>query len=395
MVAISDRSSSTGLKRYWRWVVRGLVVGIIGYGVVMQGRAVAGLFGIGGTAGRLAKVQFRLKESFYPTSVTWSPNGRYIATGSTSDVRIDIWDVSQRKIIKVLLRKFPPASFHDLSWSPNGQYLAFCDVPGVLRLYWTSDWSQAHVFGGPPEHTGCTQSAFSTDSSRVALLGTHFLGVYSVPDWRTVTSLNLSLGWGRGDLFKTLAYLPDSHTVLVGGGQYVTIAPLGKKQGSWDGRVWFFNEADRVPRRSIRAYLPAGIHGGGGDTESLATSPEGRYLVTGANTGAGDPSSGLVLESIHVFNSSTGALVAAPLDDLQPLKFFGGVADAYTGDGRYIIVPHGGDDGWIHILDGRTFKVLDLVQSNAFNYDVAVNKLDDDFAVGTNKQVIVWSLPAR
>lgn len=256
------------------------------------------------------------------------------------------------------------------------------------------DWMQAHALGNPG-HSGCIQSAFSSDSSQLALLGPQFLGVYSLPNGRTLENLTLSLGWGRGDLFKTVAYLPNSHTVLVGGGQYVTIALGGKQEASWDGRVWFFGERDKAPRRSIRVYLPGDDHGGSGDAESVITSPDGRYIVTGANTGAGNPASGLALESIHVFNSSTGALIAAPLDNRQPLKFPGGVADAYSDDGRYVIVPHGGADGWIHILDGHTFKVLDLVQSNAFNYDVAVNKISDEFAVGTNRQVIVWSLPAR
>ncbi len=119
-------------------------------------------------------------------------------------------------------------------------------------------------------------------------------------------------------------------------------------------------------------------------------------MVTGAKTGAGTPSSGtLITESVHILKMSDGWLVATPLDALPALKFPNSEAIAYTHDGRYIIVPHDSVDGWIHVLDGRTFKVLDLVRSNAFTFDVAVNAVNDDFAVGTGKQVMVWSLPDR
>jgi hypothetical protein len=141
-------------------------------------------------------------------------------------------------------------------------------------------------------------------------------------------------------------------------------------------------------------YRPYGIRGGGGSVTVLTISPDDRYLVTGAKTGAGNASSGtLTTESAHILKASDGSLVAAPLDGLPSLKFPNSEAIAYTHDGRYIIVPHDSVDGWIHVLDGRTFKVLDLVRSNAFAFDVAVNAVNDDFAVGTGKQVMVWSLP--
>lgn len=378
--------------RWQSWVV---TTGIILCVMATAPRAIAGIFGFGVTSGRIAKLQFELKERFTPTSVVWSPDGRYIATGSTMDRRIDIWDVSQRKIVKVLLQKFPAAFFHEMTWSPNGQYLAFCDAPGVLRLYSTSDWTEAHVSRGPPGGTGCTQSAFSSDSSQVALLGTHFLGVYSVEEWHTLKSLNLNLGWGRGDLFHDVAYLPQSHAVLVAGGQYVTLTRFGHKEGSWEGRVWVFRPEDEVPGQSIHAYRAGDDRGGGADVRSLSVSPDGAFIATGAKTGAGIPPDRIATESIHILRVSDGRLVGAPLDGVQPMRFAGVPAIAYTHDGRYIIVPHEVQDGWIHVIDGRTLKVIDLLKAHGYAFDVAVNQVNDEFAVGTGNRVIVWSLPDR
>jgi hypothetical protein len=225
------------------------------------------------------------------------------------------------------------------------------------------------------------------------MIGVRSLNVFAIGNWRLIKSLDLIAGWGRGDLFNTVAYLPRSDTVLIGGGQYVTIPFYGKEAGSWDGRVWFFASGDRVPSRSLRAYRAGG--GGGGAVHSLTVDPGGQFIVTGAKTGAGNQSAGFATESVHILNTSDGSLVAAPLDRLPPLKFGSEEGLAYSHDRRYIIVAHGGDEGWIHILDGRTFKAIDVVQSNAYNYDVAVNQANDDFAVTTNRQVIIWSLPER
>lgn len=156
MLVTMDRTSVRG------WAIWLLIILLMVCGLTGQRRAVAGIFGFGATSGHLAKLEFQLKERFEPTSVAWSPNGRYIATGSTADRRIDIWDVAQQKIVRVLLQKYPSAFFHEITWSPNGRYLAFCDAPGVLRLYRTSDWGEAHVFSGPPGNAGCTQAAAPT-----------------------------------------------------------------------------------------------------------------------------------------------------------------------------------------------------------------------------------------
>ena len=385
---------STASAGYHKWIASAVIVALVSYGLISNRRLISGMFGDGATSGKIAKLEYRLQESFYPSSVAWSPDGRYIAVGSTMSSRIDIWDLSRRKIIETLHRKFPPASFHDIAWSPNGQYVTFCDAPGVLRVYSTHSWTEIHALGGPPGNGGCTQSAFSSDSSQLALLGTNLLQVASTADWQTIKSLNLGFGWGRGDPFNTITYLPNSHVVLVGGGQYVPISIHGHKLSSWDGRVWFLGPADEVPSREIRAYRAAGDNGGGGDIRSLTSSPNGRYIVTGVNTGAGDAGfGGIAVESVHILRVLDGQLIATPLDNADPRKFGRPEAIAYTHDGRYIMVPHDVAEGWIHILDGRTFGVIEVVRSGAFAFDVAVNQVNDEFAVGSGKQVIVWSLP--
>lgn len=206
--------------------------------------------------------------------------------------------------------------------------------------------------------------------------------------------MNLNIDWGRGNFFNAIAYLPNSHIVLIGGGQRVVMTLYGHEADSWDGRVSFFGPTDEVPSRTISAYRAGGDHGGGGAIRSLTSSPNGRCIVTGVNTGAGDAGSGgIAVESVHVLRTSDGKLIAAPLDKVYPSRFGAPEAIAYTHDGLYIVVPHDVEDGWIHILNGKTFGVIDKVRSGAFTFDVAVSQVNDEFAVGAGKQVIVWSVP--
>ncbi len=58
---------------------------------------------------RLAKPYAVLKESFYPSSVAWSANGRYIADTGILTPLIHIWDVRTKRIVQTLsthIRKY-------------------------------------------------------------------------------------------------------------------------------------------------------------------------------------------------------------------------------------------------------------------------------------------------
>ena len=71
-------------------------------------------------------------------SVTWSPNRRYIAASYARSTRIHVWDLQAhanktdrggRRLQQYLIPEANAASVHaaslyDLSWSPDGRYLA-------------------------------------------------------------------------------------------------------------------------------------------------------------------------------------------------------------------------------------------------------------------------------
>jgi DNA-binding beta-propeller fold protein YncE len=359
-----------------------------------QAGSILGL--LGSHSGKLAKYEFTLNDSFPVTSVAWSPDGRYIASSSSQDNRIHIWDVQRRTVAKEFRVRTPAPYFHDLGWSPNGSYLAVCDGSnGILHVYDAHTWNVAHDIG--PENIGtCRQVAFSSDSMEIAVLGIDGLMVHATNDWRLLKTSDLRSGWARGNHFFAVAYLPGTHTLLLGGGNYREHPEhISGRALEMTGDVWIFGADETVPGRYVSTYhMPGnygpGLSGGAGDVISLAVSPDGQQMATGAHTGVGSPGAEAT-ESVHILRIPDGALLAAPLDGM---KFGEQDGLAYTSEGHYLVVGHSDEDTRaVHVIDTRTLHVVDLVRGSTYIYDVTANPVKPQFAAGTGIHIMVWSLP--
>lgn len=355
---------------------------------------IADLFSFGGESGKLAKFEFRLKDSFDVTSIVWSPDGKFIAGAGTFSNRIHIWDVERRTVAKEIALGVAQPFFHNLAWSPDGRYFATGDSVAVagkshafLRLIDTTTWQDVRHLG---DGSG-RMIAFSSDSKQVAVLGRN-LTVYSTEDGHVIKVSKLQDGWGRAHIINAITYLPGTYTLLIGGEQPEHIA--GKPWNAL-GLVWFLGPTEDVPTRSIKAYT---ISDKSQPTPvvSLTISPDGNDVATGARTGSGAPP--YVTESVHVFRISDNALLGAPLDGVvahDGIPFGAQTGLTYTPDGNYIVAGHEQSDGAIHLIETKTFKVVDIVHTGNFVYDVAVDPKNNRFAAGTGKQIVVWSLPIQ
>src|SRR6266404_1064062 len=343
----------------------------------VRANIIGDLVGFGGDSGKVAKWEFRLKDSFYVTSVAWSPDGKWIATSSSQGRRVHVWDVQKRTVIKELVLGAFDAYFHDLSWSPDSRYLAACDGLGaVLHVYNTNDWLEAHTFS-PQDAQDCKQAAFSADGRQIAILGRNLI-VASVGDWQRIKMSNLSKGWGLAHQFNAVAYLPGTYTILLGGSQFHNVSKTAKYEGRSAGHVWFLRADEVVPSRDMQAYLTDDR--GGGEVLSLAVSPDGQQLATGTMTGAGNPANGLVTQSVHIFNIPDGRLLGAPLDG--DITFGQQMGLAYSANGRFVIAGHEETQTKaIHIIDARTYAVVDVVHAGGPVYDIAVDRRSTQFAV--------------
>jgi WD40 repeat protein len=342
--------------------------------------------GFGGDSGKLAKIAFRLRDSFYVTSVAWSSDGRYIATSSTQSPLLHVWDVRHQSIVKELKHGVTDTYTHVLAWSPDGRYLAACNG-GILHVYRVADWSGAHRFVGS-ESSGCIAVEFSSDSIELAILGSR-LRVFSTADWHFLRESDLRNGWGRGHPINAIGYVPGTHDILIGGGQFQKENSGGRIRDSIAGYLWLLRANETTPGQQFAVY-PTG-HAGGADVISIAISPDGRRVATGITTGEGSADSGLVTKSVHILNLADGLMLSAPLDGMS----FGPQRGlAFSTDGRYVIAGHSDDQTRaIHLIAAQSGQIADVVHAGGRVMDIAVDPRGGRFAAAAGQQVLVWTLP--
>lgn len=362
-------------------------------------------------SGKVARLAFRLDDaSFVPTTVVWSPDGRFIATSGTQTTTIHIWDVAQRKLVKVLeLPHMPAPVFHNMAWSPDGRYLATCNSFATsLRLYATKDWSVAKDFGWK-DAIGCAKVAFSSDSRELTVWGGD-LTTFATSDWHVIRQLkgvqivggkavNVPHRWAENLLLHDMAYVPGTHTLVFGAGKFTKGTGVCEPSAPFSpfaGLVYVLKPGDTALPAPFVVYCRP--HGR--EVSLLAVNPDGKTLVT--VTGASEKISDNGLDVITEPGNNTKVIrLADGRDVTPPLTWIsnnvpGGLA--YTPDGRYLIMGEAGlyhNDHPVYIIDARTMQLLDTVHAPPDVSDLAAAPDSSGFAVATGAGVTVWTFVQR
>jgi len=268
-----------------------------------------------------------------------------------------------------------------VSWSPNGRSIATTSSDGIPRVWDAGSGKLRLSLRG---HTGFVESvAWSPDSARLVTGGTE--GTAKVWDieagGREVLSLSAQEMSGG---IRGVAFSPDGTQVMAGGGRAVKIWDVGPNgDAEWGRLPAFGGEADFMPggrcvvassskgaltiwdvqtRRNLRTITLPTI----GEVTSLDVSPDGRAIAAGGAkrgadfggdlAGVWDPATGeerfLVPHRLDVndvaFSADGKYLVTAAWDGTarvidrsgDVIRFLGGYADAGMAKARFSADGH-------------------------------------------------------
>jgi hypothetical protein len=240
-----------------------------------------------------------------------------------------------------------------------------------------------------PDKLSCGGTAYSSDGSRLAALGviSGKVEIYSTGDWKLLRRYDNSTGWGRGQGFYAVSFIPGTLTLALGAGKF---APRGNFN-PMDGLIYFFQPEDLEPSRQLHVYQYDEYLGLPGAVESLAFSKGGQRVATSTSTGLGPTPGNSVNFAVHILNVADGHTIGSPLDYKRYGKA-GGLK--YSADGRYLITGHRDvRKPPIHILDATTSQIVDEVPAGGVVWDITVNPHGEEFAAGVDKSIVIWSLP--
>ena len=198
-------------------------------------------------AGDFERAPRLIGENTYASSVAWSPDGRFLASGSR-DNTVRVWDAADGRLLRTLAGH--TGWVPSVAWSPDGRTLASGSDDRTVRVWDAGTGQLLRTLAG---HTGWVPSvAWSPDG--------RYLASGSLDDtvrvWEAAT----------GRLLRTL----ERHTAGV---YSVAWSPDGRylASGSYDNTVRVWEAATGQLLQTLTGHTDY--------VWSVAWSPDGRYLA--------------------------------------------------------------------------------------------------------------------
>jgi len=237
--------------------------------------------------------QLELTLNYFPSfySVSWSPDGRKLASTAWDDNTIFIWNAVTGRREKVLSGH--TSRVYSVSWSPDGKKLASASDDWTIRIWDSNSGRVVRILNGHEDSVNSVswsrdgRLASASDDRTIRIWDVNNGNSWSGDDHRgTVNSVSWSpdgkhLASASDDksihiLNTTTGKLQQILTGHTGSVWSVIWSPDGQRlaSGSWDRTVRIWNAASGKQEQTLKGHTNT--------VYSVSWSPDGRHLASGS-----------------------------------------------------------------------------------------------------------------
>ena len=283
-------------------------------------------------------------------TVAWSPDGSFIASGS-SDETVHVWDAVTGDLF--LTYSGHSEAVTSLAWSPDGMKIASGSLDGTVHVWSVVNGSRFLTYRGHC-HFRSREAVWAVVWSPDGEYIISGSDDNTIQLWKASSGKKVFTYRGHSDCVNTVSWAPDDVYIASGGE---------------DGAVHVW-ECDTG--REIAIYTDHS-----GPVNTVAWSPDGEYIASGGDDG-----------TVHVWGGTTG----------RKETTYRGHSDTvgtvvWSPNGRYI--ASGSDDGTVQVWEGTTGrKIITYSGHSGSVYELAWSPDGKCIAsAGTDKTVQIWIAP--
>lgn len=367
-------------------------------------------------SGKMLRPYAVIPETFAPTSVALSPDGKFVADVGMYDPIVHVWDVQTKTLVHTLPGG-PSPNRHAMAWSPDGRYLAVCgsSYQNFVTIWNTATWTPVAQLDPGVKGTGyCISPVFSSDGNRFAYSyeqGDAF--VYSTATWARINTTSY-LAVEKHGMHTTLigeqiAFIPSSPDLAIGvNGLFEEdnpIAAIKVQDFVSTNRIIVWNPNQQPPdidhpnpREVLLIYGKLPLLPPNRDypwtprshadpvLDAIGFAPDGKTFATGTESG-----------DVKIWKLNPLEQIAFPLHGTIPMRL--GVATLqFTANGLHLLASFEGSGypnvlGKIVVIDARTGAVEETLP--VANYGgMAYSGKNSLVAIGSHSlggyRILIW-----